>query len=131
MFTPTGAESSKIDLPVGAHFRYDERTGVRRVTLGHRPQLSLNVARDTRIMRFHANYVSTSVSGDYLQAVFEAEKDTDDPLSPYLLIQRQFEVPDDGTCYVETHDEKYIGHFLLRRVEFTPEGLSIEVDRPS
>jgi hypothetical protein len=40
-------------------------------------------------------------------------------------------VPDDGTSYVETHDEKYIGHFLLRRVEFTPEGLSIEVDRPS
>ena len=89
------------------------------------------LARDTRIRRFHANYVSTSVSGDYLQAVFEAEKDTDDPLSPYLLIQRQFEAPDDGTCYVETHDEKYIGHFLLRRVEFTPEGLSIEVDRPS
>ena len=89
------------------------------------------LARDTRIMRFHANYVSTSVSGDYLQAVFEAEKDSDDPLSPYLLIQRQFEVPDDGTCYVETHDDKYIGHFLLRRVELTPEGLSIEVDRPS
>jgi hypothetical protein len=88
------------------------------------------LARDTRTMRFHANYVSTSVSGDYLQAVFEAEKDSDDPLSPYLLFQRQFEVPDDGTCYVETHDEKYIGHFLLRRVEFTPEGLSIE-GRPS
>jgi hypothetical protein len=35
------------------------------------------------------------------------------------------------TCYVETHDEKYIGHFLLRRVEFTPEGLSIELDRPN
>ena len=89
------------------------------------------LAGDTRIMRFHANYVSTSVSGDYYQAMFEAEKDTDDPLSPYLLIQRQFEIPDEGTCYVETHDEKYIGHFLLRRVEFTPESLSIEFDHPS
>jgi hypothetical protein len=72
-------------------------------------------------MRFHANYISTSVSGDYYQAMFEAEKDTDDPLSPYLLIQRQFEIPDEGMCYVETHDDKYIGHFLLQRVEFTTE----------
>ena len=48
-----------------------------------------------------------------------------------LLIQRQFEDPDDHLCYVETHDEKYIGHFLPRRVEFTLHGLSIELDRPN
>ena len=30
-----------------------------------------------------------------------------------------------------THDEKYCGHFLLRRVNFTPQKLSIELDRPS
>src|SRR5437762_13403332 len=64
-------------------------------------------------MHFHANYVSISVSGDgdYYQAMFEAEQDTDDPDSPYLLIQRQFEDPDDNWCYIETHDEKYCGHF--------------------
>jgi hypothetical protein len=47
-------------------------------------------------MHFHANYVSTSVfgDGDYYHATFEAEQDTDDPDSPYLLIQRQFEDPD-------------------------------------
>ena len=84
-------------------------------------------------MHFHANYVSTSVfgDGDYYQAAFEAEQDTDDPSSPYLLIQRQFEDPDDDLCYIETHDEKYRGHFLLRRVDFTPQRLSIELDRPS
>jgi hypothetical protein len=84
-------------------------------------------------MHFHANYVSTSVfgDGDYYQAAFEAEQDTDDPYSPYLLIQRQFEDPDDDLCYIETHDEKYRGHFLLRRVDFTPLKLSIELDRPS
>ena len=40
-------------------------------------------------MHFHANSVSTSVFGDgnYYQATFEAEEDTDDPDSPYLLIQ--------------------------------------------
>jgi hypothetical protein len=46
------------------------------------------------------------------------------------LIQRQFEDPDDDRCYIETHDEKYCGHFLLRRVDFTPQMLSIELDRP-
>ena len=83
-------------------------------------------------MRFHANYVSTSVFGDsdYYQAMFEAEQESDDPDSPYLLIQRQFEDPDDHLCYIETHDKKYCGHFLLRRVDFTPQKLSIELDRP-
>jgi hypothetical protein len=44
-------------------------------------------------MHFHANCVSTSVAGDgdYYQAMFEAEQDSDDPDSPYLLMQRQFE----------------------------------------
>ena len=42
-------------------------------------------------MKFHANYVSTSVSGDYYQALFEEE--STQPDSPYLLIQRQFEIP--------------------------------------
>ena len=92
---------------------------------------TLALARDTRTMRFHANHVSSSISGDYYQAMFEAEEDTNDPDSPYLLIQRQFETSDGGRCYIETHDEKYIGHFLLRRVEFTPERLLIEFDRPS
>jgi hypothetical protein len=82
-------------------------------------------------MRFQANYVSTSVSGDYYQAMFAAEEDSDDSDSPYLLIQRQFEVPDGGECYIEMHDREYSGHFLLRRVEFTRQELLIEFDRPT
>ncbi len=38
-------------------------------------------------MRFHANRVSPSVSGDYYQAMFEAIEDSRDPDSPYLIIQ--------------------------------------------
>jgi hypothetical protein len=38
-------------------------------------------------MRFHANRVSTSVSGDYYQVMFEAIEDSLDPDSPYLIIQ--------------------------------------------
>jgi hypothetical protein len=83
-------------------------------------------------MYFHANYVSTSVSGDgdYYQAMFEAEQDAHDLDSPYLLIQRQFEDPDDNWCYIETHDEKYCGQFLSSRVDFAPQTLTIELDRP-
>ncbi len=83
-------------------------------------------------MQFHANHVSTSTfAGDYYQAMFEADEEADDPHSPYLLIRRQFEDPDDHLCYVETADKKYTGHFFLRRVEFTLHGLSIELDRPN
>ena len=83
-------------------------------------------------MHLHANYVSTSAvgDGDYYQAMFQAEQDTDDPDSPYLLIQRQLQDRGDNWCYIETHDEKYCGHFLLHRVDFAPQKLSIELDRP-
>ena len=59
-------------------------------------------------MHFHANYVSTSVFGDgaYYQAMLQAEQVADDPDSPYLLIQRQFEDQDDNLCYIETHDAR-------------------------
>jgi hypothetical protein len=82
-------------------------------------------------MHFHANYVSTSVfgDGDYYQVTFQAEQDTDDPDSSYLLIRRQFEDPDDNWCYIETHDEN-TAVILLRRVDFAPQKLSIELDRP-
>jgi hypothetical protein len=89
-----------------------------------------NPKRWLKAMRFQANYISTSIAGDYCQAMFAADKDTGDPDSPYLLLQPQFEIPDRGACYIETHDRNYAGHFLVRRVEFTPEKLSIEFDRP-
>ena len=81
-------------------------------------------------MQIHANHVSASVAGDYYQVLFEANEDSSDPDSPYLLIQRQFEMPDDGECYVETHNADYIGHFRLRRIEFSQTDISIEIDRP-
>jgi hypothetical protein len=79
-------------------------------------------------MRFHANYVSACVDGDYYTAMF-AEKNTDDD-SPYLIIQRQFEDSEDEACYIETHDREFSGHFLALRLEFTPESLLVELNRP-
>jgi len=81
-------------------------------------------------VHFHANHVSASADGDYYQVLFEAREDAGDPGSPYLVIQRQFEDPDGGRCYVETHDEKYIGHFRVRRLDLSPSRIVLEIDRP-
>jgi hypothetical protein len=95
-------------------------------------QSALPIISTVDIMEFHASYVCTgnSVGGDYYQASFTLEKDSDelDCYSPHLLIQRSFE-RSDGSCYVETHDERYRGHFFLRRIEFTPARLTIELAR--
>ena len=86
-------------------------------------------------MRFRVKYVSASENGYYYQVAFENTDpagDTADvggPDSPYLVIQRQFEDPDGGRCYVETHDEGYIGHFRLRSIEFSPSRLLLEIAR--
>ena len=73
---------------------------------------SWSLPEGMRTMLFHANYVATSVAGDYYQAMF-AEEDTDDPDRAYLIIQRQFEDPEkDDTCYIETHDRKYSGQYI-------------------
>ena len=83
-----------------------------------------------RFVQFHANHISASVEGDYCQLLFEAVPDSDDPESPYLVIQRQFEDPDGGRCYVETHDENYIGHFRIRRIDLSVSRIVLEIDRP-
>jgi hypothetical protein len=69
-------------------------------------------------MRLRAKYVSASENGDYYQVAFENTDqasdaaDVDGPDSPYLLIQRQFEDPNGGQCYVETHDKNTSGIFV-------------------
>lgn len=86
-------------------------------------------------MQFHAASVSASVSGDYYQLRLgpteSGQEDTDpyDVTGPYLIVQRQFEMPDHGRCYVETHDESYIGHFPLRLTEFSRTRLAFEIVR--
>jgi hypothetical protein len=86
-------------------------------------------------MRFQAKYVSASANGDYYQVVFENTDpasdaaDADGPNSPYLLIQRQFEDPEGEICYVETHDEGYIGHFRLRSIALSSSRLLVEIGR--
>jgi hypothetical protein len=89
------------------------------------------------LMRFHANYVSAAEAGDYYQVSFETEDPANDGTGspgldrPYLVIQRQFETPDGRSCYVETHDHGYVGHYRLRLIDFSPTRLAIEIERNS
>jgi len=88
-----------------------------------------------RILRFHAPVASASASGDYYQLSFgpeesdEAEADPYAVRGPYLIVQRQFEMPDRGRCYIETHDESYIGHFRLRLTELNHTRLAFDIAR--
>ena len=86
-------------------------------------------------MRFHANHVSASAAGDYYQlwlGARDSNEEKTDPhqaTGPYLIVQRDFEMPDGGRCYVETHDASYVGHFWLRLIEFCPTRLAFEIQR--
>ena len=89
------------------------------------------------LMRFHAKYVSAAEAGDYYQVSFETEDPADDATdppaldNPYLIIQRQFETPDGGRCYVETHDPGYVGHYRLKLIDFSSTHLVVAIDRKS
>jgi hypothetical protein len=52
--------------------------------------------------------------GEYFQVSFAEDKDSDDC---YFLVQRQFESPDHGRLYVESHLRTLSGHFRVRRAE--------------
>lgn len=86
-------------------------------------------------MRFHAQCVSASAAGDYYQLYlgpeqpYEEESDPYEVTGPYLVIQRQFEMSDRGRCYIETHDEGYIGHFSLRLTQLSRTRLAFEILR--
>jgi len=89
------------------------------------------------LMRFQAKYVSADDAGNYYQVSFETADPNDDATdppgldSPYLIIQRQFETPDGGRCYIETHDYGYVGHYRLKLIDFSPTQLLIAIERKS
>ncbi len=83
-------------------------------------------------MKMHVDYVSASEAGDYYQVLFE-ERDPDseqDSLGgKYLLIQRQFELPNGSRIYVESHDQNFIGHFKVVKARLNPKFLSLTLSR--
>ncbi len=83
-------------------------------------------------MKITLNYVDVSIAGDYYQVHFGAKEDdrsakiTDDP---YFLLQRQFEMPDEGEVYIESHDDNYIGHYLVSRASLQRNKIHLELTR--
>jgi hypothetical protein len=61
--------------------------------------------------------VSVTISGDYYQVIFHDDLDADD--EPYFLMQRQFELPDDGVCYFESHRDELIDHCKAKLVSLS------------
>jgi hypothetical protein len=75
--------------------------------------------------KLQAKHVSASeAGGEYFQVMFEEEWESD---KAYFLIQRQFEMPDDGSCYVETQKEEARGHFKIRRARLSRDRLRIRL----
>lgn len=86
-------------------------------------------------MHLDAKRVSAVASGDNYQVLFDSEDRCDEQVNsfdqpaPYVLVQRQFELFDDGKCYIESDDDEYIGHFKLKLVEFSPTRFAYEIAR--
>ena len=83
-------------------------------------------------MNMHCKYVSASEAGDYCQVLFEEQAypdDTNHEDEVYFLIQRQFEFPDNGYYYVESHDEAYRGHFRFSRAKLSRSHLQLQLSR--
>ncbi len=82
-------------------------------------------------MKLELNNVCATESGDYYQVSFHTNsgEDADTDGGPYLLVQCQFEDPDGGYYYVESHDEQYCGHVRVKRAFLTRHGFTIDLRR--
>jgi len=77
-------------------------------------------------VKIQLDHVSAAEAGDYYQVHFEAADDGD---GRYVLIQRQFEDVDGGLCYLETHNQEYIGHFKVVRATLDRHRFCLELRR--
>jgi hypothetical protein len=65
-----------------------------------------------------------SSGGEYFQVSFANEKDSGDA---HFLIQRQFESPDGGRVYIESHEQLLCGHFKIRKAELRRDVFRLEI----
>ena len=74
------------------------------------------VSMFTNPREFHCEHVSVSEVGDGFQILFEKTPGSEEG---YVLVQRHFEFPDGGKCYLETDDPEFCGHFRFRGAQFS------------
>ncbi len=72
---------------------------------------------------FKFKIVSAAKAGDYYQVMFHNDIDTDD--EPYFMIQSQFEFPDGGECYFESHVEELIGNCKAKSASLSKNKINI------
>jgi len=65
----------------------------------------------TNFKELRCEHVSALEAGDGFQVLFEKTLDSQEG---YVLVQRHFEFPDGGKCYLETDDQEFCGHFRFR-----------------
>jgi hypothetical protein len=70
------------------------------------------------------NVSVASSGGEYFQISFADKQDSDDA---YFLIQRQFESPDGGRVYIESHERMLCGHFKIRKAELRRDVFRLEI----
>lgn len=84
-------------------------------------------------MKLKCKHVSATEAGDEIfQVLFEVKQDQDD--GPYVLIQRAFLEDDEDEscpCYVETHEERLIGHYPNLEAELTRNQLTLRLPPPA
>jgi hypothetical protein len=74
------------------------------------------VSMFTNPREFHCENVSVSEVGDGFQILFEKTPGSEEG---YVLVQRHFEFPDGGKCYLETDDREFCGHFRFRGAQLS------------
>jgi hypothetical protein len=81
------------------------------------------------------NVSVASSGGEYFQVSFDEKKDSEDmedSQGAYFLIQRQFESPDGGRVYIESHERSLCGHFRIKKAELHREVFRLELmSRPA
>ena len=68
----------------------------------------------TNIKEFRCARVSATEAGEGYQVLFEKAPDSDEG---YVLVQRHFEFPDGGKCYLETEDREFCGQFRIQSAQ--------------
>ncbi len=80
----------------------------------------------TNIREFRCEHVSATKAGDGFQVPFAKAPDSDEG---YVLVQRHFEFPDRGECYLETDDRGFCGHFPVRSAHLSRNRFQITFGR--
>ena len=75
---------------------------------------------------------ASEAGGEMFQVLFEVSPEQED--SPYVLIQRAWLEEEEGAAseyYVETHEERLIGHYATLQVELSRNHLTLQLPPPT